>query len=463
MVATSFWAAAAAALLTVAVDVTSAIDPIHVPIRRANRPHAPIGRRALMNSAQLFNAQKQGGYLIDLGIGTPAQNFSVLVDTGSTELWVPGPGCPKTECFGALFNTQASSSYIATTNPINLVYGVGSDNGTYGKDIVSVGGYTVQNLTFGVINSAANNTPPVSGEPYMNGILGLAFPNLTYAYQTGGVQYDPFVFALWKQKQIPQPIFSLYLGSRLSSGESGLITFGGIDNTKYTGSLQWVQVQKEANAPGLAPDYFHWTVLLLGVAVKVNGQQTSNLLGVASQQIVLDSGTTFSYLPYAAATNLMQAISPTAVLSQGMFIVDCSLASSTGTIEFAFGNSTTTSNAAIFSATISSLIIPLDGTTPQNSQQCAFGIAPMDGSLGVYLLGDTFLQSAYVVHNFQNYVIGIAAAASSGSSSGSTGSGSGSSGSTSTGSGSNSGASSISGSACKMIACFALAAAYLLL
>ena len=73
MVATSFWAAAAAALLTVAVDVTSAIDPIHVPIRRANRPHAPIGRRALMNSAQLFNAQKQGGYLIDLGIGTPGK------------------------------------------------------------------------------------------------------------------------------------------------------------------------------------------------------------------------------------------------------------------------------------------------------------------------------------------------------------------------------------------------------
>lgn len=379
---------------------------------------------------------------------------------------MPGPSCPKTECFGALFNTQTSTSYVASTLPINLIYGVGSDNGTYGRDTVVVGGYTVKNLTFGVINSAANNTPPVNGEPYLNGILGLAFPNLTYAYQVGEPQYDPFVFALWKQKQIPQPIFSLYLGSRLTEGEAGLVTFGGIDNTKYTGNLQWLQVQKEANAPGLAPDYFHWTILLLGLAVNVNGQQTQNLLGVSSQQVVLDSGTTFSYLPYQAAVNVMQAVDPTAILSQGMFLVDCSLSSSTSSVEFAFGNSTSTSsNAVIFSASVSSLVIPLDGTTPQNSHQCAFGIAPMDGSLGVYLLGDTFLQSAYVVHNFETYVIGIASAASSGSSTtGSSSSGSGS-GSTVGGSGSKSGASSLSGSAAaagKTISCLALACILLL-
>jgi hypothetical protein len=74
MVATVFWAAALLATL----GLTTAIEPIHIPIRRSNRPHTTIGRRALMNSAELFNAQRQGGYLIDLGIGTPGKHYSNL-------------------------------------------------------------------------------------------------------------------------------------------------------------------------------------------------------------------------------------------------------------------------------------------------------------------------------------------------------------------------------------------------
>jgi hypothetical protein len=291
-----------------------------------------------------------------------------------------------------------------------LVYGVGSDNGTYGRDTVTIGGYQVQNLTFGVISSAANNSMPVSGEPYLNGLLGLAFPTLTYAYKTTKVSYDPFIFALWKQNQIPQPIFSIYLGPRTTTGETGLVTFGGIDNTKFNGNLQWLQVQMETYS-NMTANYYHWNLLLVGLAATINGKQGSNLLGAAGEIVALDTGTTLSYMPEQVVVNMLKVIAPDAIYVQGIYIVDCSLASSNGTIDFAFGNATGTDNATMLSSPISSLVLPADSTSLGTAQTCLWGIVPIDiKALGTYLLGDTFLQSVYVVHDFENHVIGMASA-----------------------------------------------------
>ncbi|KAH8555912.1 aspartic peptidase domain-containing protein [Umbelopsis sp. PMI_123] len=406
MVAIYLWAVA---LFTI-VGVASSVDPIHIPLKRTSRIYKSISRRAVAGSVQLYNAVQQGAYAIDLSIGTVGQNFTVILDTGSTELWVPGPNCPKTQCFGTLFNTQASSTYVATSDPISLVYGVGSDNGTYGRDTVTLGGYQVQNLSFGVISSAANSSVPVNGEPYLNGILGLAFPALTYAYKTHKAQYDPFIFALWKQNQIPQPIFSIYLGPRTAAGETGLVTFGGIDNTKYSGNLQYLQVQMETY-PNITANYYHWNILLLGLAATVDGKQSSNFLGTSGETVALDTGTTLSYMPQDLVASMLKVIAPNAIYIQGIYVVDCNLASSTGTLDFAFGNATGNSSTTILRAPISSFVLPADSASIGTAQNCIWGIIPINiQELGTYLLGDTFLQSFYVVHDFENHTIGMASA-----------------------------------------------------
>jgi hypothetical protein len=321
-------------------------------------------------------------------------------------------------------------------------------------------------MTFGVIETTANNSSPVSGEPYLNGVFGLAFPTLTYSSETLQFQYDPFIFALWKAKQIPQSVFSIYLGSRLIEGETGLITFGGVDSTKYSGSLNWLKVQKEADSAS-SSNYYHWNILLVGLGTTVNGKKSSGMLGTSSGAVtLLDTGTTFSFMPYTEVANMMTSIDPSAIYSQGAFIVDCSLATSTGTVDFSFANATGGTGVTVISATVSSLVIPLDSLTPSTAQQCVWGILPEDG---VYLLGDTFLQSVYVVHDFVNYAVGIASASWTNSTA--TSSGGASASGTSSGSSSTPGSSighisaaqSVSHSAFRMLSSLALVACVCLL
>jgi len=67
MVAISVWAIA----LLATIGVTSAADPIHLPLRRTEGYHKSLNRRASASPVELYNAVRQGGYGIDLTIGTP--------------------------------------------------------------------------------------------------------------------------------------------------------------------------------------------------------------------------------------------------------------------------------------------------------------------------------------------------------------------------------------------------------
>uniref|UniRef100_A0A8C3YVY2 Peptidase A1 domain-containing protein n=1 Tax=Catagonus wagneri TaxID=51154 RepID=A0A8C3YVY2_9CETA len=78
-------------------------------------------------------------YIGEISIGTPPQQFSVVFDTGSADLWVPSNECHSKACFThRRFNPSLSRTFHPTDRSILLEYGSGKISGILGYDTVQV-------------------------------------------------------------------------------------------------------------------------------------------------------------------------------------------------------------------------------------------------------------------------------------------------------------------------------------
>ncbi|XP_035203274.1 gastricsin-like [Oxyura jamaicensis] len=78
-------------------------------------------------------------YFGEISIGTPPQNFLVLFDTGSANLWVPSTLCQTPACRNhATFNPGASSTFINNGQTYSLSYGSGSLTVLLGYDTLQL-------------------------------------------------------------------------------------------------------------------------------------------------------------------------------------------------------------------------------------------------------------------------------------------------------------------------------------
>lgn len=340
-----------------------------------------------------------------------------------------------------------------------MTYGIGSVNGTYATDTVSIAGATVQNQQFGLAsdtqqiltntntitvtqnsnknNSAVSNNvkklaAAQQSNPIANGILGLGYPKLTAASSKGQGAYNPFVFNLATQGVIAEPIFSVFMNSASKTGWAGEIIFGGVDTTKFRGNLTYMPVvplsatnskknKKRATISVSTTDYY-WMVYGQGVTVgDSSNSSTANTLDITfpnTGAFILDTGTTLTYLPADMAKQVVTAAvganGYTVDANSGTYLVDCNAVSSTATFVLKMaGSSDANAPPITFSIPMSHLVIPLDTTARSSASYCLFGIAPST-SVGVgsnlYLVGDSVLRSAYMVFDMGNNRIGIAAA-----------------------------------------------------
>lgn len=185
---------------------------------------------------------------------------------------------------------------------------------------------------------------------------------------------------------------------------SGTILFGGVDTGKYSGDLIAVPIIKDASAN----NYTSFLLTLSSVtAVNGDGDVQKNYT-TAAQAVVLDSGTTLTYLPTAMAESIFTTFNATYSDTAGYATVDCSLASESDlALEFQFGGS----DGPTIHVALSELLLSTGSGMGMSqgrggqSATCAFGVSK---SSSTYLLGDTFLRSAYVVYDLDNKEIALA-------------------------------------------------------
>ena len=122
------------------------IERVNEQHRRASEEHRPA---MLMQELRNF---KNSQYVGTIGIGTPPQPFSVIFDTGSSNLWVPSVACDQPGCVThTRFDSHLSSSYSTNGSLFGIRYGTGEVTGRVAQESVTLGPLTVVGQLFGEV------------------------------------------------------------------------------------------------------------------------------------------------------------------------------------------------------------------------------------------------------------------------------------------------------------------------
>ena len=302
-------------------------------------------------------------YYAIFNIGTPGQSLSLVLDTGSSWVWVPGPKCA---CHVSTpFNSSASSTYNSTLTRLDLYYGVGEVHGYLGSDFIEIDGKKASQ-SFVLVDQDYN----LDGLQ-ADGLMGLAFSGLSGGHPT-------FVESLKSQGQISNATFSIYLSNPIDPYLESSFIIGGSDAEQYgIGEMERIDVSTNMG---------YWLVVV--GTIRIDG------VAHGSQHIgILDTGTSMLFGPSAQVNAIKDAI----IKSVGTCTDDSYLfctceggdLSSFPVIEFVVGEQS-------FAIQPENYVMDFDGIC----------LVLVESSNDVYwVIGQPFFRQFYTVHDMENEAV----------------------------------------------------------
>jgi cathepsin D len=316
---------------------------------------------------------KDLSYIGTIGLGTPSQNFRVVFDTGSSNLWVPSAQCLSSTCLSKTQYDQAKSSlFTDEKNNFSIKYGTGSVTCAVFSDILTLG--TLQTrVTAGQATTMADFFKNVQD---MDGILGLGYPILS-------------------SNKIPTPIDLLKESGAIkkrivgfsmtkNGSEGSFMSVGDIDQAQMTDKdkhLYWHAVPQQA----------YWSVQMTKASWSTPA--SGNMMLVNSAKVIVDSG---------SSAIVMDPAFWTALTGLSVNAINFGLGYQCGPIRAMFGD------LCIWISQVKYCITAHDLFIETKNGFCIFGvqIGSVGNGIGM-ILGDTFMKQYYTIFDMEENRVGI--------------------------------------------------------
>jgi len=292
--------------------------PILIPIHREVIPFRVNGEIASFKT--LYSGM--------ISIGSPAQEFKVVFDTGSGHVVVPSVQCTSESCLEhQKYDVTASETGTAITHrgkvlqpdkpstSVTIGFGTGQIKGRFARDQLCLGPASNESLSRkGCVEMHVLTAIEMSDHPFksfsFDGILGLGLPELAVTTKFS------FFDVLSKSGQVAAAQFGVFLTDG-EYGESSEIAMGGFNPSRMLTSLSW--------SPVVLADLGHWQINITNVYV--NGE-VLDICKDGTCRGVVDTGTSHLGVPLAAKEVLAEMLTVNAG-----DLLDCRLAEAP-TLEF---------------------------------------------------------------------------------------------------------------------------------
>lgn len=312
-------------------------------------------------------------YYTEIQIGTPPQTFKVVLDTGSSNLWVPSSQCTSIACFlHSKYDSSRSSSYKENGTSFEIRYGTGSMKGFVSNDHVSIGDINIKHLDFA---EAVEEPGLTFAFGKFDGIMGLGYDSISVNHMT------PAFYEMINQGLIDKAVMSFRVGP--SEDDAGTAVFGGIDESLYTGKIKYAPVRRKA----------YWEVEMEAMTF---GDET---LELANTGAAIDTGTSLIALPTDIATMLNAQIGAKKSWT-GQYTIDCSKIPSLPDLGFVF-------NGEEYKLKATDYIMNVQGTCISGFQGLDINVPGGD----LWIIGDIFLKRYFTVYDMERHAVGFAKSA----------------------------------------------------
>ncbi|KAG2114836.1 acid protease [Suillus clintonianus] len=315
-------------------------------------------------------------YTADVGVGSPATYYTLLIDTGSSNTWI-----------GANKTYEKTSTSRFTGGLFGVEYGDGSlvageeytDTVTLNSDLV------IEKQSIGV----AIDTSGFNG---LDGLLGLGPADLTQNTISNEYEVPTVTDNLYTQGTIGSEVLGVFFAPASSSDSNGELTFGGYDASKINGSINYVPITSTFPASGF------W-----GIDQSIAYGTTSILTETAG---IVDTGTTLILIATDAFREYQSATGGTPDEATGLLKISLDQYKQLSSLHFTIGGVIyeLTPNGQIWPRSLNTDI----GGTTDGIYLVVADIGSNSGSGLDFINGYCFLERFYSVYDTTNSQVGFA-------------------------------------------------------